>query len=177
MLDDEFLKLRFKCGSRLALEQIYERYVDPMLTLAMGLLHDVHTAEDIVHDTFVGFAQSRDRFRLRGNLKSFLATCVVNRVRDLQRRRQTQAASPSFREEGSDGQDVQERIVCDELSQVAHAALEKLPYEQREALVLHVNADLTFAEIAKLQGVSLRTAQGRYRYGLDKLRYHLNGRV
>ena len=57
----------------------------------------------------------------------------------------------------------------EEAEQLARAVCE-LPYEQREALLLHVTADMSFREIAKIQGISLRTAQGRYRYGMTKLR-------
>lgn len=177
MLEEELLKLRFKCGSQAALERIYETYVDYLLTLAVGLLRDRFAAEDVVHDTFVRLAQSRQQFRMRGNLRSYLATCVVNRVRDRMRQQQAQTGVPTGQRLRVSPEDPYERVVGDELSRHAHEALNKLPYEQREALVLHVKADMTFAEIAKLQGASLRTVQGRYRYGLDKLRYHLNGRV
>ena len=64
MLEDELLKWRFKCGSRDALSRIYEKYLNHMLTLAMGLLNDMNMAEDIVHDVFVSFAQSASRLRI-----------------------------------------------------------------------------------------------------------------
>jgi RNA polymerase sigma-70 factor (ECF subfamily) len=50
------------------------------------------------------------------------------------------------------------------------AALAQLPEEQREVILLHFKADLTFREIAEWQEASINTVQGRYRYGLDKLR-------
>jgi RNA polymerase sigma-70 factor (ECF subfamily) len=52
-----------------------------------------------------------------------------------------------------------------------------LPYEQREAVVLKVKQNMTLKEIAKLQGVSISTVHGRYRYGLDKLRALLDGEI
>ena len=58
---------------------------------------------------------------------------------------------------------------CEEADRL-RAALAELPYEQREAVVLHVQADLTFGELADQQAVSINTAQSRYRYGIDKLR-------
>ena len=64
----------------------------------------------------------------------------------------------------------------EELRQLADA-LATLPYEQREALVLHLKGDLTFRRIANVQGVSINTVQSRYRYGIDKLRSLLNGEV
>jgi RNA polymerase sigma factor (sigma-70 family) len=57
------------------------------------------------------------------------------------------------------------------------AALAELPYEQREAVTLHLKAGLRFKQIAKLQNIPVSTVQGRYRYGLDKLRTILNSEV
>jgi len=138
MLEDEVLKLKFKCGNQAALERIYEKYVDQMLTVAVGLLHESHAAEDVVHDTFVRFAESRERFRLQGNLKSYLTTCVVNRVRDVMPQRQTGSLGVAAERACNTPDDPHECMVYSELSQYVHDALEKLPYEQREALVLHV---------------------------------------
>ena len=56
-------------------------------------------------------------------------------------------------------------------------ALEQLPYEQREVVTLRMEADMTFRQIAALQQASINTVQGRYRYGLAKLRSLLNGEV
>ena len=86
MLEDELLKWKFRRGSREALAHIYEKYLDPMLTLAVGLLNNTAQAEDVVHDVFVSFAKSAGDFRVRGSLSGYLATSVVNRVRDYQRR-------------------------------------------------------------------------------------------
>jgi DNA-directed RNA polymerase specialized sigma24 family protein len=52
--------------------------------------------------------------------------------------------------------------------------MSQLPYEQREAVVLHLKGGMKFKELAKLQGVSISTIHGRYRYGLYKLRSLLN---
>ncbi len=53
-------------------------------------------------------------------------------------------------------------------------ALEQLPYEQREVLVLRAYSNMKFTTIAAQQNVSIHTAQGRYRYAMDKLRTLLN---
>jgi len=92
MIEDELLKIRFKCGDPKALQKIYDKYRDYLLTLAMQFVNEADLAEDIVHDVFVGLAQSQHRFKLRGNLKSFLAICVVNRMRDQLRVRKRQSA-------------------------------------------------------------------------------------
>jgi RNA polymerase sigma-70 factor (ECF subfamily) len=178
MIEDEILKWKFKCGSKDALCRIYEKYQNYLLTLAMALLNDVNMAEDILHDVFVSLAKSSDNFRLRGSLKAFLAKCVINRARDRIRVRQRQPVSLQETESvisASDGP--YESVIYTEESLRLNRAIGQIPYEQREAVILHLKAGFKFREIAALQGVSVNTIQGRYRYGLKKLRSILDGEV
>jgi RNA polymerase sigma-70 factor (ECF subfamily) len=178
MIEDELLKWRFKCGSRDALCRIYEKYEDYLLTVAMALLNDIGVAEDIVHDVFVSFAKSSENFKLRGSLRSYLATCVSNRARDQIRRDQRQLAS--LDDTGSLSSEAERpdlRVSQTEELQQLNDAITQLPYEQREVIVLHLKAGMKFREIAKLHRVSINTVQGRYRYGLSKLRSILDGEV
>jgi RNA polymerase sigma-70 factor (ECF subfamily) len=178
MIEDELLKLRFKAGSGDALQRIYEKYRDTLLTLAMAMVNDAATAEDVVHDVFVTFAQSGSQFRLHGSLRAYLATCVVNRIRDLMRARKRQGGildeeTPVESEfESPDG-----RLLSDERSRLVTRALARLPEGQREVIALHLNGQLTLREIARLQNVPLTTVRGRYRHGIDRLRSILNGRI
>jgi len=178
MLEDEILKWKFKRGSDEALTRIYEKYLAPMLTLAMGLLNDAGIAEDVVQDVFVSFAQSQQNFRIRGSLSGYLATSVVNRVRDHKRRLGRQAAQDPGRFERP-GQSVRpdQRVILDEQATLLNNAVAELPDEQREVILLRLKADMKFREIAKLQETSTNTVLSRYRYGLEKLRSTLNGEV
>lgn len=71
MIEDKLLIWKFRRGSSEALRRIYEKYEGYLLTLATALLNDVHTAEDVVHDCFVSFAQSAGRLRVDGRLKGY----------------------------------------------------------------------------------------------------------
>ena len=53
----------------------------------------------------------------------------------------------------------------------------RLPYEQKEVVMLHLHGGMMFKHIAKSQHVSINTVQSRYRYALDKLRSLLNGEM
>lgn len=171
MLEDELLKLTFIMGSSRALARIYRKYADTLLTLAMALLNDANTAEDVVHDVFVRLAQSSGQFRLKGNLKSYLTTCLVNRVRDVVRREKRRGESPvGSVQPAVSVTDPAQIVAGDELSRRAAGLLATLPYAQREVITLHIKAGMPFHRIAELQKVPMRTIQGRYRYGLDKLR-------
>lgn len=171
MLEDELLKLGFIMGSSRALARIYRKYADTLLTLAMALLNDANTAEDVVHDVFVRLAQSSGQFRLKGNLKSYLTTCLVNRVRDVVRRRRRRGEfTVQWIEPEAPASDPAEIVTGDELSRQAGRLLATLPYPQREVITLHIKAGMSFQQIAELQRAPMRTVQGRYRYGLEKLR-------
>ena len=178
MIEDELLKWRFKRGSKDALRRIYEKYLNHLLTLAMALLNDAGRAEDVVHDVFVSFAGSAKDFKLGGNLKSYLTTCVINRARDqfrANRRGPMQLDTAESVSSNLNGPDY--AIISSEEARKLNRAIAQLPNDQREVIALRLKGEMTFREIAKLHNVSVNTIQGRYRYGLDKLRSVLNGEV
>jgi RNA polymerase sigma-70 factor (ECF subfamily) len=179
MLEDKLLVWQFNRGSKDALRHIYEKYKNDLVTLAAALLTDVASAEDVVHDVFVCFIKSSERFRLTGSLKGYLATCVANSARNKNKARQKHLSY------GLDEADVVSAnsnspnataIFGEELRQLS-SALSQLPYEQREVLLLHSYSGLKFRTIAGSLGISINTVQGRYRYAVDKLRSMLNGEV
>jgi RNA polymerase sigma factor (sigma-70 family) len=177
---DRLLVAKCKRGSREALRRIYEKYRDDLLILAIALSHDLHLAEDAVHDVFVAFAQNVRSFTLTGSLKSYLATCVTNRVRDLMRARRSRTRILDAEQSRSASLEVNEPsrlIVCSEELRLLSAALAELPDEQREVVVLHVHGQMRFRVIAKSLGISVNTVKGRYRYGIRKLRSILNGEM
>ena len=179
MLEDRVLIWKFKGGSGEALCRIYQKYKKDLLRLAMILLDDTSDAEDIVHDVFLQFAQSAQRLRLGGNLKSYLLTCVANRARNKNRACQHRRAIALDEAEPvtSNAKQPDQWMVCSEELRQWSDRLAQLPSEQREVIVLHLRAGMRFRQIAKLQGISINTIKGRYRYGLDKLRSILNGEV
>lgn len=172
MLEDKWLVLKCRHGSAEAVCRIYLKYKDTLLTLAKALLGDRVEAEDVVHDVFVAFAQSAGQFQLTGSLRGYLATCVRNRALDRIRARGRNVESMGRPISTSSPE---QRAIQDEELAALQAALSRIPYEQREVIMLHIKGQMTFKEIARLQGIKLSTSLGRYRYGLDKLRSLLNG--
>ncbi len=178
MLEDRLLLRRFKNGSSEALCGIYGKYENYLLTLATALLGDVHTAEDVVHDVFCSFIQSRARIKLKGNLKSYLRTCVANLARDRMRALKRHSGAKEASEPAIlDTNEPSREVICSEESRKLSSAVAQLPYEQREAIILHLRGGMRFREIAAMQGSSINTIKSRYRYGLDKLRSTLNSEV
>lgn len=176
MLEDKLLVYQCRHGNQDAMCRLYEKYKDDLLTLAKGLLGDRAEAEDVVHDVFVSFARSVERFQLTGSLRGYLVTCVSNRARDKIRARRRRAEVQGPEKPGVSDSDNPARraIEAEELTRLRQA-LRQIPYEQREAVLLRLRGGLKFKDIAKLQGVSIGTLHGRYRYGLNKLRSLMNG--
>lgn len=178
MLTEKRLIRRARQGCTDSMRQIYEMYASDMLTLANALLNDIAAAEDVVHDVFVKFAQTLDDFRLRKSLKAYFATCTRNLARDRMRTKKRHADKlPDLASPQTVSTTPADHAQSKETVHLLRAALQLLPIEQREALLLKTKAGLTFKQIAEIQDVSANTVQGRYRYGLDKLRSLLDSEV
>lgn len=177
MFEDRILIIKAKQGEWTAFEQIYEKYLDALLTIAFSLLSNHQEAEDVVHDVFAKFMESLATFQLRGSLKGFLATCVANRCRDHLRNRKRHA-----RHHDRIQLDDHEGPICpshaavaqEQATQLQHA-LQAIPGEQREMIVLKIHSDLSFRALARQLALPLGTVQGRYRTGMQQLRSLLSG--
>ena len=169
MSEDRKLLKALQRGETAAWRRIYLKYKDDLLTVARSLVYDVNVAEDCLQDVFVQLAT--DGNKIRSNLKGYLLSCIVHRARDHLRRRDArfncQVNSRMHRMCSPNPANV--FAENDEIERIS-LALEKLSLEQREVVVLHLQSDMTFREIATMLNVSINTVQSRYRYGMDRLR-------
>ena len=179
MIEDRLLIWKFKRGSTDALCRIYEKYKNDMLKLSVALINDVTAAEDVVHDVFLGFAQSAAKIKTQGNLKQYFSSCVVNRIRNYRRDRRRHETT-GIKDADCVTCDIkrpEQWAILSEEMELLNNALAQIPYEQREVVTLYMQADMTFRKIAEMQNASINTVQGRYRYGMNKLRSLLNSEV
>ena len=131
---------------------LYIAHYRSLVRLAVLLVNDVATAEEVVQDAFVAMHLNWRRLRDSGKALSYLRQCVVNRSRSVLRHRMVvdrNAADPMPDMPSAE----QGAMVLLERSAVV-AALHGLPQRQREALVLRFYADLSEAEIAATMGIS-----------------------
>lgn len=171
MSEDRSLVRQLNRGSKQALRRIYEKYRDDLFTIAVSLVQDAYLAEDCLQDVFVRLAEAAGRIRVRSNLKSYLASAVVNRARDNLRRSSRQLDCPVDEmqlQEKALGPD--QSLICGEQTSALLQAIAALPVEQREVFVLRTQGAVSFRHIAKHQEISVRTAHSRYRYAINKLR-------
>jgi RNA polymerase sigma factor (sigma-70 family) len=178
-LEDKLLIWKLNRGSEDALCRIYEKYRNDLVRIAAGLVNDVSTAEDVVQNVFLMLVRSAGKYEVRKNLKGYLTSCVVNKIRNLNRTKRVQEplglddVEPAI----SNSKAPDQCVACDEEFQLLYKAITKLPYEQKEAVILHVQGKMKFKDIAKLQAVPIKTTLSRYNYGLNKLRSMLNSEV
>ncbi len=176
-MEDKLLVYRCKRGSQEALTRIYRKYKADLLLLAMALLNDRSTCEDVVHDVFMSFVRGLDDFRLTGSLKGFLLTCVANHARNWNKAERRRGRAGGGANEASPGyaDGPIEVVACNEQLGRLSNAMAELPFEQREVVMMHLQGSMTFNAIARARQISPNTAKSRYRYGIDRLRYLLNG--
>lgn len=180
MVRDKLLMIRFNGGDRRVVRDMYAHYKDELVSLAGGLLYDKTSAEDAVHDVFAKLISKQETLKITSNLRSYLLTAVANSARQ-QYRLANKEPKMSLDAENSpeicsnDKPDTS--VIIAEQKHLVAAALLQLPYEQREVVLLRHFSGLKFKAIAKIQSVSNNTVQGRYRYGLDKLRSLLKGEI
>jgi RNA polymerase sigma-70 factor (ECF subfamily) len=126
-------------------------------------------AEDVVQEAFVRFWRRQHSIENRALLYATVRSTALDRLRRDQRRawREASAATdhPQFFESSF--------VAGDEGQQLLAAAVEQLPDEQREVVILKIWNELTFAEIAQILEISQNTAASRYRYALGALKKNL----
>ena len=132
---------------------------------ALGLSHA--EAEDVLQDTFLALMrQSQRPERLEHYCVRTFRNRALNYRRSLWRRLTRELESGRWfepAEEESPGE------------RAAMRCLAELPVEQREVIVLKIWHDRTFEEIGELMDISPNTVAGRYRYGLQKMKFRLEG--
>lgn len=171
MSDDIHLLRQLRSGDENAFCRMYERYKDDLFTIAMSVVGEVHAAEDCLHDVFVGFARSGGGIRINRSVKGYLIRSVINRARDyIPKPRIASSVGVEALNVEVEGCEPGERLMEAEESAQVLQALASLPDEQHEAVAMRIYGGMKFKEIARTLGISINTAQSRYRYGIEKLR-------
>ena len=162
-------------GTMLVGDEIAELYTAQRLSLvrlAVLLVDDLATAEDIVQDAFAAFA-ARPELRERAAAVGYLRTAVVNRSRSALRRRRTARAYVPPRDAAPPGPD-DRALLADEHRELL-TALDHLAPRQREVLVLRYWSELSEAEIADALGITRGAVKSTASRALDALEKILGG--
>jgi RNA polymerase sigma-70 factor (ECF subfamily) len=181
--EDERLIARVVEGDRGAFEMLYDRYASTVLGLALRMLGDREVAEDAVQEIFWRVWRRLGSFDRSRAFAPWLFGIAHNYCIDELRRRKVRPQSVYEDDENpilseiADEADVGESALLAEQGRLVRSALEQLPEEQRQTLLLAYFGGLTQQEIAAKLGNPLGTVKTRMRLGLQKLRAVLQGQT
>ena len=138
-----------------------------LILFARQFVRSIADAEDIVQEAFVKFWRKQHPIGNRALLFATVRSTALDLLRrDARRARREEHAFADAEQSTAPP----EFDATTEAQRTLAAAIERLPAEQREALVMKIWNELTFAEIAVILGISQNTAASRYRYALAALR-------
>ncbi len=157
----------------------YEELRPLAVASAQRVLRDQAAAEDVAQDVFIALWRNPRAYDpKRGSLRSYVSLMARSRALDRWRTRQAREAAVDRsaveqRFSQSDAESAAEPVLRRDRSRRILHALDSLPGEQREAVLLAFGRGLTAQEIASAVGVPLGTAKSRVRLGLQKARSQL----
>ena len=160
---------RLRTGDQVAMSELYDRYGKVVYAVALRVLQDTGTAEDVLQDVFLQLWRNPDAFDAsRGSLAAWLAVIARHRSIDrLRQRRPETDIEDCVIAGGPDLADEAERVLVIEK---VRGALAEMNPDQRSAMELAFFQGLTHSEIAEKTGEPLGTIKTRIRTGLRQLR-------
>ena len=154
-------------GDKASFESIYQELKQPVFTICYRIMQSQETAEDLTHDVFIKLFCSPPDTSVK-NVRAWIFRMARNLSIDALRKKMPTA--------GQNGQcGLEEPYDHIHLRMDVERALRKLAVDEREILVLHLNAELSFQEIADIVNLSLPATYRKYRKALKRMQTELNG--
>ena len=182
---DAVLMLRVKRGDRVAFAELVEKYKQPVMNLVYRTLRDEAEAEDLAQSVFLQVYKSAGRYEPRAKFSTWLFTIARNLCLNELRRRSRHPAESLEETHGEQEGQLQrqyedkknflptETLLYGELAQKIEEALAELPENQRTAILLCRQEDLSYEEIAKVLGCSLSATKSLIHRGREVLKQKL----
>jgi RNA polymerase sigma-70 factor (family 1) len=158
---------RLNGGDSRALELLFQAMYVPLCAFAQTFVRSTAAAEDVVGETFLKLWTHRERIHVRGAVRNYLYTAVRNTALNQLKRSNREAryfeAYPSNVEDlqGSMPNDTEERLHLEELTARVKVAIDLLPRRAQETYVLYYQHEMSYAEIARVMGVSVKTVENQ----------------
>ena len=156
--------------------QLFEQVVMPHLndayTLARYLMHDEHDAQDVVQEAVLRAIRHIDGFR-HGDPRAWLLTIVRNCCYTWHKQHRRDRTSVPLSDASAlnveDAQTADDATIRASDSELIRMAVDKLPSDLREVLVLRELNDLSYREISEIVGVPMGTVMSRLSRAREKL--------
>lgn len=182
---DAVLMLRVKRGDSAAFAELVDKFKQPVINLAYRTLHDLTEAEDLAQNVFVQVYKSAARYEPSAKFSTWLFTITRNLcLNEIRRRARHPADSldqpaaemddhPLRQVEDKGVASPPEQLLRGELEEKVERALAELPENQRTALLLCRQEELSYEEIAEVLGCSLSATKSLIHRARETLKARL----
>lgn len=178
-VSDESLMLAYAAGDAVAFERLYQRHRSKLYRFLARQLHgNGALADEFFQDVWQRVITARQTWKPDAAFSTWLYRIAHNRLADHWRALQHRPPAPDDADERTErmpDHDTPERQLSEfEERRRLQLALDELPEEQREVVLLRLEQELSLEEIGEMTGVGRETVKSRLRYAMDKLRQRLN---
>jgi len=182
---DAALMLRVKDGDMRAFEELVEKYKQPVMNVIFRTLRDQVEAEDLAQNVFVQVFKSAHRYQVTAKFSTWLFTIARNLcLNEIRRRSRHPAESLETSQTESDDhparqfEDVKtfsptENVLQAELENKVQLALDELPENQRTALLLCRQEEMSYDDISEVLGCSLSATKSLIHRARETLKLKL----
>ncbi|MCK7593157.1 RNA polymerase sigma factor [Lysobacter sp. CAU 1642] len=172
--------LAYAAGDAAAFDRLYQRFRKPLFGFLHRGLQDASMVEECFQDVWTRVIKSRRSYQPSARFSTWLFQIAHNRMVDVWRRQRPNDSLDEMLDEGPglpDTADPSPEASADGFQQQRRLrdALARLPLEQRVAIQLRLERELSLEEIAEVTGSGRETVKSRLRYAMDKLRQHFAG--
>jgi RNA polymerase sigma factor (sigma-70 family) len=178
LASDETLMLAWAAGDLPAFEQLYARHRTRLYRYLLRQLRQPALADDVFQDVWQRVIAARTEWKPDASFATWLYRIAHNRMADHWRARPYRPQAPADADERMariPDPNTPERTLSEfEQRRTLQLAVDQLPPEQREVLMLRLEQELTLEQIAAITGVGRETVKSRLRYAMDKLRTRLS---
>ena len=165
MITDEELIKQIRAGNEEAADILVKRYYTDILRYCKRHIIDQNLAEDATQETFYRVFRSLMRYQDKERFRAWLYMIARNICID-ENRKQKNTIPLELEDIGEESNDIHQIENSDEIEQL----LSVLPEEQREAILLYFEDELTYKEIGKILGIPARTVQSRVKNGIKAIK-------
>ncbi len=173
---DESLMLAYAKGDSGAFEILYGRHRGALFRFLLRQVKQSATAEELYQDIWQRVISARSRYQPQAKFSTWLYQIASNRLTDHWRAQKhrpsagdSEAAAIAMENHADEHNPERELSIFEQRRRV-QLAIEALPDEQRETVILRLEQELSLEEIGEITGVGRETVKSRLRYAMDKLR-------
>ncbi len=167
--DDAALLSLVQKGDEYAMASLFDRYSKVVYSVALRVLRDPSSAEDVLQEIFMQIWRNPDGFiATRGSLGGWLAVVSRNRSIDMLRRKRPSEQVDDM--ELASPYNLADEAERNSMMEKARSAIHLLPMEQRKTLEMAFFDGLTHSEISEMTGDPIGTVKTRIRSALTALR-------